>query len=82
MMDYITKKIPRNLAGRLNRLKARMELRGTRKVTEGEVFALALQRLEEEMEKEKRYTLRELAGTLRFKGKVDPKDIDKIVYGV
>ncbi len=81
-MDYITKKIPRNLAGRLNRLKARMELRGTRKVTEGEVFALALQRLEEEMEKEKRYTLRELAGTLRFKGKVDPKDIDKIVYGV
>ena len=81
-MDYMTKKIPKNLTSRLRRLKARMELNGTRKVTEGEVFALALQRLEVEMSREKRYRLSELAGMIKGGPRSNAREIDKIVYGV
>ena len=81
-MDYITKKFPRNLVGRLRSLKARMELKGTKKVTEADVFSLAILRLEEEMGKERRYTLLELAGSLKGKAKSNAKEIDRIVYGI
>lgn len=81
-MDYITKKIPRNLVGRLSRLKARLELKGTRKVTEGEVFALALAKLEEEVAKEEQYTLLQLAGFIKGGKKSNAAEIDKVVYGI
>ena len=82
MVDYITKKFPRHLVGRLRRVKARMELNGTKKVTEGEVFALALIKLEESIQRPPKYRLLDLAGSIKFRKKISPKDIDKIVYGV
>lgn len=82
IMDYITKKFPRHLVGRLRSLKARMELKGARKVTEADVFALALARLEEEMGRERRYSLLELAGSLKGKAKSNAQEIDRVVYGI
>ena len=81
-MDYVTKKFPRNLVGRLRRLKAKMELNKSRKVTEGEVLALALVRLEETIATPPKYRLLDLAGSIKFREKTSPKDIDRIVYGV
>ena len=79
--EYVTKKIPRHLAPRIRMLKARYELSGG-KVTEGQIIALAIARLEEEEEKKKLYTLMDLAGIVKLKKKIHPKEIDRIVYGV
>jgi hypothetical protein len=81
-MDYITKKVPRHLSAKIRRLKALLSLKGTRKVTEGDVLSLALSKLESSMETERRYTLMELAGSIKFRKPVRPKDIDELVYGV
>jgi len=84
-MEYITKKIPRHLAGKIRWIQAKMTLKRGEKVTEGDVVGLALSRLEAEMEKEKgetRHTLRELAGSLKGKARSDWKDINKVVYGI
>jgi hypothetical protein len=81
-MDYVTKKIPRGAAQMLPRLKALMSLKGQRTVTEGQVMALALVKLEAEMSRERRYSVLELAGKLKFKKPVSPGEMDKIIYGV
>jgi len=78
---YITKKVPRHLAPWIRRLKARMEMTGE-KVTEGEVLALALQKLDEDLAKAKRYTLMDLAGAIKGGKKSRADEIDKIVYGI
>ncbi len=80
--DYVTKKIPRHIAPRIRRLKARYELTGG-KITEGQIIALAITRLEGEMSKEKpRYTLMSLAGSIKGGKKSSWRDIDREVYGI
>jgi len=51
-------------------------------VTEGEVMAIALHKLEESVERENRYTLLDLAGAITFRKKTGPKVIDHLAYGV
>jgi hypothetical protein len=81
-MEYVTKKIPKSLVGRINVLKARMQIKTRRKVTEGEVISIAINRLENDIEKKKRYSLANLAGTIKKGKKSNPNEIDRIVYGV
>ncbi len=80
-MDYITKKVPRHLAGKISRLQALMQLKARRGVTESEVLTLAVARLEEEMEKGKRCALSQLAGLSKGKAKSSASEIDSAVYG-
>ena len=82
MMEYATKKIPKSLVSRIARLKARMSLDGSRNVTEGEVIALAICRLEEEMSRQSRIPFIKLVGTIKGKAKSNAEEIDRIVYGV
>ena len=81
-MEYATKKIPKSLVGRIARLKARMALGKNCKVTEGEVIALAICRLEEDMSREQRLALSSLSGIVKGKKKSNADEIDRIVYGV
>ena len=81
-MEYATKKIPKQLVGRIARLKARMTLSKNRKVTEGEVIALAICRLEEDMGRQQRLALSSLSGIVKGKKKSSADEIDRIVYGV
>lgn len=81
-MEYATKKIPKSLFAKINRLKARLSLKKNRKVTEGEVIALALERLDEEGELEKRLSIMELSGIIPGGKKSSAREIDSIVYGV
>ena len=69
MMEYATKKIPKSLVGSIARLKARMSLDGGRNVTEGEVIALAIRRLEEDFSRQSRIPFIKLVGTVRGKAK-------------
>jgi hypothetical protein len=82
MMEYATKKIPKYLVGRIARLKARMALDGSRNVTEGEVIALAICRLEEEMSRQSRTPFLKLVGSVKGKAKSNAEEIDRVVYGV
>ncbi len=79
-MEYITKKVPKNLSGRIRRLKALMSLRMKRKVTEGEVIALGIAKLEEGEERRSRNALIELSGIIK-NGKSSSKEVDDVVYG-
>ena len=81
-MEYATKKIPKSLVGRIAHLKARMSLDGRCKVTEGEVIALAICRLEEDMSRKQRLSLSSLSGIVKGKKKSNAEEIDRIVYGV
>jgi hypothetical protein len=81
-MEYATKKIPKSLVGRIARLKARMSLDGRCKVTEGEVIALAICRLEEDMGRKQRLALSSLSGIVKGGKKGNAEEIDRIVYGV
>ena len=81
-MEYATKKIPKSLVGRIARLKARMSLDGRCKVTEGEVIALAICRLEEDMSRKQRLALSSLSGIVKGGKKGNAEEIDRIVYGV
>ena len=81
-MEYATKKIPKSLVGRIARLKARMSLDGSRNVTEGEVIALAIRRLEEDIGRKQRLSLASLSGIVKGKKKSNAEEIDRIVYGV
>ena len=82
MMEYATKKIPKNLVGRIARLKARMTLGRNCKVTEGEVIALAISKLEEDFSRQSRTPFIKLVGMSKGKAKSDAEEIDRIVYGV
>ena len=82
MMEYATKKIPRQLVGRIARLKARMSLDGSRNVTEGEVIALAIHMLEEDFSRQARTPFLKLVGSVKGKTKSNAEEIDRIVYGV
>ena len=82
MMEYATKKIPKNLVGRIARLKARMTLDKNCKVTEGEVIALAICKLEEDFSRQSRIPFIKLVGTVKGKAKSNAEEIDRIVYGI
>jgi len=81
-MEYITKKIPRGLSGRIARLKAQMALGEKCKVTEGEVIALAITKLEEDMSRQSRIPFIKLVGMAKGKAKSTAEEIDRVVYGV
>lgn len=81
-MEYATKKIPKNLVGRIARLKARMALGKNRKVTEGEVISLAICRLEEDFSRQSRIPFIKLVGMSKGKAKSNAEEIDRVVYGV
>jgi hypothetical protein len=80
-MEYVTKKVPKNIVKRLQMLKARFSLRQKRNVTEGEVIAMGLARLEEEAEKTHRKTLKGLVGMIEGGEPSDEEDIDRVLYG-
>jgi len=78
--EYITKKVPKKLNPLIRRLKAKMSL-GGKKVTEGDVIALGLAKLEQDMEKHRRKKLIEMAGIIKGGEQSDAKDIDRLLYG-
>jgi len=82
MMEYATKKIPKGLVNRIARLKARLTLSNDCKVTEGEVIALAICRLEEDLSRQSRTPFRELVGMVKGKAKSNAEEIDRVVYGI
>ena len=79
-MEYITKKVPKRTAEVIRRLVSRLSLRHKRRVTESEVIALGMARLEEETEKVKRKTLASLSGIIEGGGRSDETDIDTLLY--
>lgn len=78
--EYITKKVPKRLNPLIRRLKARLSL-GGKKVTEGDVIALGLNKLEQSLQNTRRKKLIGLAGIAKGAKGTTPEDIDKILYG-
>ena len=81
-MEYVTKKIPKYLEKKIARLKAIFQIKKEKKVTEGEVIALAIAMLEEDVERESRYSLAQLVGLVKGGKKSRPDEIDSIIYGI
>lgn len=80
-MEYVTKKVPKNIVPLIRRLKARMGLRGKYKVTEGEVIAMGLQKLEEAEEKRHRKSLKGLIDLIDEGEPSNEEEIDRVLYG-
>ena len=80
-MEYVTKKVPKSIVKRLQRLKARFSFRQNRNVTEGEVIAMGITRLEEEAERSHRKSLKGLAGLIKGGEPSDEEEIDRVLYG-
>ena len=58
-----------------------LQLKTEKKTTEGDVIALAIAGLEEKLEEEKRYSLKQLSGLVEGGKKSKPKEIDSVIYG-
>ncbi len=80
-MEYVTKKVPKSIVSRLQMLKARFSLRQKRTVTEGEVIAMGLAKLEEEAERSHRKSLKGLAGLIKGGEPSSEEEIDRVLYG-
>ena len=80
-MEYVTKKVPKNIVRRLQMLKARFSLRQKRNVTEGEVIAMGLEKLEGELLKSRRKSLKGLAGLIKGGEPSSEEEIDRVLYG-
>lgn len=81
-MEFITKKIRKSSIARLRRLQASEMYERGEKVSEADIFDLALVTLEKSKLKKKTGTdLSKLYGTLDFGGKTDiTKELDDVVY--
>lgn len=80
MVEYVTKKIPKTASRLISRLQAKLSLRGE-KVTEGQVIALGLAKLDEDLEMKKRHSIAVLNGLEKGKAISSESEIDEILYG-
>jgi len=87
VVEYITKKIPKNIDVMIKRLQAKYQLITGRKVSEGKIVEIAIIHelehvKEEERKNRKKYNLDDIRGMFKGDKKFSSKEyIQKTVYG-
>ncbi len=80
-MEYITKKLPKGAAPVITELQAEYTLAEGRRVTEGEAIMRALRQAIQKKVVKKKYTLRDLSGSIKGGPRTREEEIDDVVYG-
>ena len=85
-MEYITKKLPRSINGKLRKLQARYQLRTQKRISEGVIVERALESLEHHPEHlfgvEKKGSILDIIGIDKSRKKSDVvKELDEVLYG-
>ena len=79
---YITKKVPRAVVPVIRELQAELTLSEGRRVTEAEVIATAVNSFAGRPVIMKKYSLRDLCGSIKGGSKTNAtRDLDRVVYG-
>ena len=86
MVEYISKKIPRESDVVLKYVQAHYQLEKGEKATEAEVIDYAIRHVAKEQygyqtKKKKKYRLADLIGSVKGGPRSHPDEIDEVVYG-
>lgn len=80
-MEYITKKVPKSAGPVITELQAEYTLLEGRKVTEAEAIEMALRQAARNPVLKKKYTLRDLSGSIKGGPRTREEDINDVIYG-
>ncbi len=82
-MEYVTKKVPKDIVPAITELQAEYTLAEGRRVTEGEIIRRAVRELARKpLASKKKYTLADLCGSVKGGPRTNAaEDLDEVVYG-